>query len=336
MPDEAVRLVAEGNVDALVRHVDGLCASQQWEQLADLRHRCRQAYERGHQLWPISSLAEYRLALLAPAQWAATVLTDGTGVLALGPLAEVAASTHSFIELAPHLVEGPTASVLAHERVVRGEDLRAAAAGPWGHLIADSGVPLQLQAWEPDYPLATYHDTSAEFAGPPVVRCTTTVTAPAASELASDTGVLALRELVSGWADTSATSAGVRARVAVVDGDAAGAVAAVVGGEARMAPLTAAQALATMAWAAASGGDTGRRRGMARGRFEALWAVAALGGCESQWPLPPDELGAIAADLQWWAFDHGTPDDGWHLCLAVDDAVDGLAWAIDAGGPTAR
>ena len=48
----------------------------------------------------------------------------GAGRFALGPLSEVAASTHTWAELAPHAPPGPLAAVTAHERVVRGEDLR--------------------------------------------------------------------------------------------------------------------------------------------------------------------------------------------------------------------
>jgi len=77
--DANAELVAEGDLDNLVRHVDRLCRAEAWEDLEDLRHRCRAALERGHQLWPIASLAEYRLALLAPPRWAAGVLADGAG-----------------------------------------------------------------------------------------------------------------------------------------------------------------------------------------------------------------------------------------------------------------
>ncbi len=378
-------LIDSGDLDELVRHVDRLCETRAWDDLEDLRHRCRAALDRGRQLWPISSLAEYRLALRAPAPWAAGVLTGDTGVWALGPLAEVAASTHTFAELAPHLPMGPAASVTAHERVVRGEDLTAHQHDAWRHLIHDDGLPLCLQPWEPAYPVATYRDSTAEFPAPdpppsssyvPVQPGSPTTpdnpatpdspatqgraaagatkgsagtssaetgsareastgkaspseasTSPG-GELAHDAATAALRELTAGW--STGWEAGSPARVAVVDGGPAHAIAAVCPDADTMAPITADQAMAVMAWAAASGGATGRRRGMARGRFDAWWTVAALGGCDDDWPLDPNEVGDIATSLDWWVFGHRSVATGWSLRLAVADPVDGLAWAIDA------
>src|SRR5205085_1702808 len=80
----------------------------------------------------------------------------------------------------------------------------------------------------------------------------------------------ALLDLVAAW---TAESNG-RAEVAAVHGDATAAIAALGPPRARMAPLPPADALAHMAWAAASGGAHGRRRGMASGRFATWWAVA--------------------------------------------------------------
>ena len=56
------RLVELGELDELVRHVDRLVDAEEWDGLVDLRRRCRAALERGKQLWPAASLAEYRLA----------------------------------------------------------------------------------------------------------------------------------------------------------------------------------------------------------------------------------------------------------------------------------
>jgi len=356
-------LVTAGDLDELVRHVDRLCGSRAWDDLEDLRHRCRAALDRGRQLWPISSLAEYRLALRAPAPWAAGVLTGDTGVWALGPLAEVAASTHTFAELAPHLPAGPAASVTAHERVARGEDLTAPLHDAWRHLIHDDGLPLRLQSWEPSYPVATYRDSAAEFpapdpppsssyqpvpAGGPTTREAgdpdVSATGPSGASgrapdalsgggLPHDAATAALRELTAGW--STGWEAGMPARVAAVEGGVTQAIAAVCPDADTMAPITAANALALMAWAAASGGSTGRRRGMARGRFDAWWTVAALGGCDDDWPLSADEMGEVAASLDWWVFTNQAAPLGWNLRLAVADPVDGLAWAIDAAaGPS--
>lgn len=341
--DESNRLVAEGNVDELVRHVDRLCEQRDWDHLERLRHSCRRAFERGHQLWPIATLVEYRLALRAPAPWAATVVNDGSGTLALGPLAEVAASTHTFAELAPHLAAGPQASVVAHERIVRGENVSASGLEPAGGLaddraddravargtpplITDDGVPWRIEGWEPRYPLATYTDTTATFDGPPPVTCTEALSAPPAKLLGADGATRALRELVVGWPLDG--HGGVA--VVAVEGDAAGAIAAIAPLGTLMGPMEPDAALATMAWAAAGGGGAGRRRGMARGRFDALWALAAVGGCDDDWPLEPDELGTIAGELTWWSFVLPGTTGGFALNLAVEDPGDGLAWAIAA------
>src|SRR5437870_1940030 len=123
--EELSRLIELGDLDELTRHVERLCDAGDWNGLVELRERARAALQRGKQLWPAASLAEYRLALEAPGPWAASVLVPGAGRFALGPLPEVAASRHPWSELAPHVPPGPLAAVTAHERVVRGEDLRA-------------------------------------------------------------------------------------------------------------------------------------------------------------------------------------------------------------------
>ena len=90
------------------------------------------------------------------------------------------------------------------------------------------------------------------------------------------------------------------------------------------------EALGLLAWAGASGGAHGRRRGMARGRFEAWWCAAALTGLDEAWPPDGEDLGGAVAELSWWRWDDGTPPTGWHLLIAVEDPADGLAWALDA------
>ncbi len=324
-------LVAEGDLDNLVRHVDRLCRAMAWDDLEDLRHRCRAALERGHQLWPISSLAEYRLALLAPPHWAAAVLVEGTGAWALGPLPEVAATTHSFAELAPKLTPGPAASTFAHECVARGEDLTVdRLTDEVDRLVLDEGLPLRLEPWEPRYPVATYHEDRAEFAGPGLPGSTDWHPFSFADTgvIADDPATTALRDLVEGWAD--GPDGAVRTKVAAVEGPVGAAITAVAPAARLAAPLHPNEALALMAWAAASGGHTGRRRGLARGRFDAWWALAALGGCDEDWPLEPSEASSIAGSLAWWVFDDPQAPLGWHLRLAVADPDDGLAWAINA------
>ena len=117
-------LVELGDPAALLRAVDGLCASRDWAGLVDLRQRLEEAVERGRPLWPVTTYVEYRMALDGPAPEAASVLRPGAARFALGPLTEVAATTHTFAELAPHLAVPAVAGAVAQERVLRGEDLR--------------------------------------------------------------------------------------------------------------------------------------------------------------------------------------------------------------------
>ena len=104
-----------------MRLVDDCCASGDWPRLRRLRDRARHAVGTGRQLWPAATLAEYRLALLAPAEWAAGVLDEGSGRFTIGPLTEVVAQHHTWAELAPLLEPGPRAAIVAHERALRGE-----------------------------------------------------------------------------------------------------------------------------------------------------------------------------------------------------------------------
>ena len=91
--------------------------------------------------------------------------------------------------------------------------------------------------------------------------------------------------------------------------------------------MAAADAASLLAWSAASGGAHGRRRGMATGRFEAWWALAVLTGVDDDWPTDP---GPAAEALTWLLWEPDEPTIGWSCRLAVEDPVDGLAWALDA------
>jgi hypothetical protein len=314
-------LVEEGDLDELVRLVDRLCAARNWDGLVELRDRCRWALERGKQLWPAASLAEYRLALEAPGQWAAGVVVEGAGRFALGPLPEVAASTHTWAELAPHLSPGPLAAITAQERVIRGEDLRSDSS--IDHAVLE--VPLALCRWEPRYPLAEYHADKAEFPMPPDVDLSPLTLSTA--ELVEDPSTTdALLALTSRWTIESDG----RADAVAVRGDAGSAIAALGVRRARAAEVDSATAMAQMAWAAASGGAHGRRRGMASGRFDAWWTVVALAGALDDWPLSADEVGEAAASLRWFVWDAHEPRTGWWLRLAVEDPEERLAWAVAA------
>lgn len=312
-------LVDLGDLDELLRRIDDLCDAGEWRAVLDLRDRCRTALERGRQLWPAASHAEYRLALQAPGKWAAIVAVPGSGPFALGPLSEVAASSHTWDELVRHLPPTPVAALVAQERVLRGEDL----SGDERVDRAVTELPLRLEPWEPSYPLATYKPYSADFDDPPPPPGPWTPVTPATRRvrLVEDPdAVAALVELVQPW---TGQSNGTVAAVAV--GGDAGTAVATLGGT-HMTELAAADALATLAWAAASGGAHGRRRGMAQGRFAAWWTAAALAGALDDWP----DIAAAIRPLRWYRWDGDEPTTGWFLRLAAELPGEGRAWAVRA------
>jgi hypothetical protein len=243
----------------------------------------------------------------------------------LGPLSEVVASTHEWGELAPHLPPTPEAALVAQERVVRGEDLRAD--GRVDTAVVE--LPLVLQPWEPSYLLATYRPYKVELADPPPLAGEVVTLPPARTARRVDDleAVQALLDLVTPW---TSQSKGKAAAVAV-EGDSLDAVAALTSGpepgpEVRIAEVDLGDAIATMAWAAASGGAHGRRRGMAQGRFGAWWAAAALAGALDDWP----DVWRAVTGLRWYRWDRIEPSTGWVLRLAAERSSDGQAWALEA------
>jgi hypothetical protein len=254
------------------------------------------------------------------------VVVEGAGRFTAGPLAEVAASTHEWEELAPHLQPGPPAVITGHERVLLGEDLTGVALP--GPPVLD--LPLRLEQWEPTYCLAEYRAHEADFPAP-ALPALDAVTLPRAPEPGSDPdGVDALRGVVTHWV----TGSGGRADAVVVDGDAAAAIAAVGAPRARIGRLAGPEALALLAWAGAAGGAHGRRRGAAAGRLAAWWAAAGLSGLLDPWPPGPDALGDAVARLRWYAWDAGEAAPGWVLRVAVEDPGTVRAWALDALDPS--
>jgi hypothetical protein len=319
--ERLAELVELGDPAALLRAVDGLCAARDWAGMVELRRRLGEAVQRGRPLWPVTTYVEYRMALDAPGPQAASVLRPGVGRFALGPLTEVAAATHTFAELAPHLAEPAVAGSVAQERVLRGEDLREA---PGAHPEVLE-LPLVLVPWEPGYALATYRADRLEVADPdaePVAMAASS--GRPATALDRPDAVRALTDLVEVWTAESGGSA----RAVVVRGGPAEAVATLGYGEHRLGRVSAAAAVARMAWAAASGGAHGVRRGAALGRFDAWWAAAGLAGLD--WPPDPAALGRALQRLAWWVWDDGLPGSGWVLRLAVADPAAGWTAAVDA------
>jgi hypothetical protein len=339
----SAELLELGDLDELTRHVNALVADRQWDELVALAARCRLAFERGKQLWAVAAHIEYRLALEAPGRWAATTLEAGGGRFAFGPLPEVAASTHGWGELSPHLRATPQSAMAAHERVVRGDDLT-------GDLVAASlpevlDLPLRLEPWEPHYALAEYRPDKMAAPSPPLpplrslgtglaaVPATRTVSPPSrAAEPATGPGGEvpgALEDLVSTWTEESNG----RARAVGTTGDALDAIALLGGPAQELVELGPATALALMAWAAGSGGAHGHRRGAAPGRFAAWWVLAAVGDLTSHWPLVPDQLGEVLHRVRWFAWADDGPTTGWVLRLALEAGSGphrGQAWALTA------
>lgn len=317
--DEAVR---SGDLDELLRVIDQCCDDRDWSSLTRLEGLCERAHETGRQLWPAASHAAYRLALEAPAPFAAAMLREGVGRFAPGPLPEVAAQAHTWSELAPHVPPGAAAVLAAHERVVRGEDVSGRL--PDGPNVIE--LPPALASWEPTYALAEYRAHETDFPAPALPRLDTCTLPERAVRASADDGVDALLDATRVWTQESNG----RSDAAVVAGDAHEAIAALGVREARTASLAAPDALAQIAWAASSGGAHGRRPGAAAGRFGAWWVAGALTDLLDEWPPDPDVLGAAVDSLRWHAWAAAEPTTGWRLQLAVEDPARDRAWAVAA------
>lgn len=317
-----VELVEAADMNGLLRVIDGLCGAREWDALVELANRCEEATERGKQLWPIAAHIDYRIALHGPPEYAAGVLTAETARFAHGPLTEVAASSHSWDDLAPWIDLPQVAAYVAQERVLRGEDLT-------GDERAHPGIlelPLRLQEWEPTYALATFLPSDVEVAEPWEPKEPMAGLTPVSSgeDLRRPAVEEALLDLVHAWTSESNGAA----RAVVVRGNAVEAASRLTYGELRMGRIEPEEALQRMAWAAAAGGAHGRRRGAAIGRFSAWYAAATLAGLE--WPPRPGDLGAAVRRLEWWRWDEGEPESGWVLRVAVEDPDGGWAAAVGA------
>jgi hypothetical protein len=316
--DDAVR---RGDLDELLRLVDACCEQRAWDALSDLRAACELSHGTGRQLWPAASHAAYRLALEAPAPHAAAVLVDGPGRFAPGPLAEVAGQAHSWRDLAPHVTLGAVATITAHERVVRGEDVRGDA--PRGPVVLE--LPWSLESWEPRYPLAEYHAHHAEFPAPATPSVTAVELPRGRPRRDADDVSAALADTARAWA----TESNGRVDASATRGDALAAIAALGPRSARIAEVPAAVALAHVAWAGASGGAHGRRRGAAAGRFSVWWLAAALAGRLDDWPADGARLADAVASCRWFLWDAAEPATGWLLRVAIEGADD-RSWAVAA------
>ncbi|MEU6232755.1 hypothetical protein [Kitasatospora sp. NPDC047058] len=230
-----------------------------------------------------------------------------------GPLWEVLATRHSWLRLAPLLGPAPVRRLVAHTRVLVGEDLS------YGAEPDPEGVPLVLEPWESagwgensrvrDY-LPRGGSRSAVLSLPATREGLGPVLLPApAGRLRGQRATRALAALAE-WAE-----------VVCVRGPAPEAAAR----------LTAARrvtggylpfAIACPALLQAGAAD--RTRGSADGRL-ALWrALGAMAGGDG-----PDRAGVNALVARMRCFTWCDPADGLrHLHLAMEDPATGLSWAV--------
>ena len=317
LPKSVLDAIELADTDALVRAVDGFCASREWGELGVMRLHCQAAVERGKQLWAIDEHIRYRIALEGPAELAAKMVDEGPARWTLGPLTEVAAQRHTWSELEPHLESGPARAFVAHERSIRGDSVDQDGIDP-----SILEIPATIQTWEPSYPVADYKSDRAEFPSPGVPRLDP-VTIARSPRVEDDDAIDALTGLVKPWYEQSSG----RVDVAIVDGGVAEALGALGVPAALAGEMTLDHALSWLGWAAASGAAHARRRGAASGRFETWWALSVL--TDLDFPPDPLEFGEILADYRWHWWSDGD-DDGWRLNLAVTDPELDRTWAITA------
>lgn len=326
----ARELIESEDLDSLVRIADERARDAAWEQLASLRGAAVQALDAGHQLWPLAARIDYLCALAGPAHLAGSAVSSKYSRFAPGPLTEVAAAAHTWADLRPEIEEAHRAAVFAHERVVRGEvlddDLE-----DLDHFL---DLPVRLQDWEPDYPLAVYGIDDYSFPEP----ANEILGSPTSLQLSSprsNGGVRsstrsqrhveeALRALTESW--TSQSNG--RCDVVVATSDLEDVFSRLGPREVILSKITPGHAIASMAWAAASGGAYGRRRGAAAGRVAALWAAADIAGLN--WPPDLARLGTATAETDWYRWDTGAPNTGWRLQIAFQNQQIGIAGALEA------
>jgi hypothetical protein len=313
-------LIRRADLDELVRFVDSTCDARDWELLVDIRNEARTAVSTGRQLWPIATLANYRLALWSPSEYAVRSLDDTARTFMPGPVSEIISVHHNWEELEEHLAPGHDRSLVAHERALRGDVIEDVE-----HSVLE--IPMSPQFWEPPYVLANYTDDGVDFPAPDLPSCRDGIETFDATPIDDPDSIRAFRRLVEAW---TAHSNG-EADAVVVEGGVAEALGALGITEARTAPLTAQEALEWLAWAGASGGAHGKRRGAATGRGEAWWLLATFVGLADEWPCNADELGEVVNSLEFTAFTYDkAPTVGWGLHLVIEDPEEGLAIALRA------
>ena len=312
-------LINSADLDGLVRLIDDYCETRSWNELLGLRDACKAAVANGRQVWPASTLAEYRLALLAPAEIAVQVVGEEAGRFTMGPLTEVIAQNHQWSELSEFLSPSPTSTYISYECGIRGQSVE-------GELFPALESPCTLLPIETNYALAEYHDNEAKFPTPAIPEMGNVIAVPASSAavIQNPDVSAAFHQLVDAWT----TQSNGELRMSCVEGSVLDALASLNIQEARLSLLTSGEALAWLTWAGASGGAHGRRRGNALGRDAAWWTVAALTGQTSKWPISNAAFETAADSLQWFWWDANEPTTGWNVQLCVHHAKRNRSWAI--------
>lgn len=313
-------LLRRADLDDLVRHVESTCAARDWEHLVAVRDGARAAVATGRQLWPVATLANYRLALWAPPRLAVRALEETARAFMPGPVSEILASRHEWGSLAPHLPAGHDRSLVAHERAIRGDSVDP---GEPNHL----DVPIAPCAFEPAYVPATYGDDGVTEPAPALPRPSGPRPTTPAEALEDAETVAAFRQHCDAWTSQSNGTA----RCTVTEGDALAALGAAGHPEVSLAGVTTGEALALLAWAGASGGAHGRRRGLASGRAGAWWFLAAFTGLAHRWPAEEAHFAGVLGSLRFSVWDApGTDSSGWCVRLVVEDPDEGVACALEA------
>ena len=319
MSESQYDLINRADLDGLIRLIDDYCETRSWHDLLGLRDACKAAVANGRQVWPASTLAEYRLALLAPAEIAVQVVGEQAGRFTMGPLTEVIAQNHQWSELNELLEPSPTLTYIAYECAIRGQKVNS-------ELFPALESPLDLLPMEANYALAEYHDNEAKFPTPALQEMGRAISVPAstATIIHDPDASTAFHQLADAWT----TQSNGKLRLSCIEGSVLDALAALDIQEARLSLLSPGEALAWLTWAGASGGAHGRRRGNALGRDAAWWTIAALTGQTSHWPLTNDAFETAADSLQWFCWDKNEPTAGWNLQLCVHHAERNRSWAL--------
>jgi len=319
MSESQYDLINRADLDGLVRLIDDYCETRSWHDLLGLRDACKAAVANGRQVWPASTLAEYRLALLAPAEIAVQVVGEGAGRFTMGPLTEVIAQNHQWSELSEFLDPSPTSTYIAYECGVRGQQVD-------GELFPALESPCSLLSIERNYALAEYHDNEAKFPTPAIPEMGNAIAVPTSSAnvVHDSEASTAIHQLVDAWT----TQSNGELRISCVEGSVLDALATLNIHEARLSLLTSGEALAWLAWAGASGGAHGRRRGNALGRDAAWWTIAALTGQASNWPLGDKDSITAVNSLQWFWWDVNEATTGWNVRLCIHHGGRNRSWAF--------